>query len=96
MLPISFPFPFMAKAKSKSPIKNFYSNGVNVSIFANEAKTKAGESFTSYSVSLSRSYKLDGKTEYTQSLGESDLAVAHALILKAYFYIVEMRNEEAK
>ena len=82
--------------KSIAPIRNFYASGVSVSVFSNENVAKNGEKFLAYSVSISRSYKNGDKTEYTNSLGEFDLAITHALILRAMFFIQEQREKMNK
>lgn len=74
---------------SNKPIKSFYSLGVSASVFRNEATDSEGKDFTTFSCTLNRSYKKDDKTEYTNSLREGDLAIAHALLLKAFFWIQE-------
>ena len=71
-----------------TPEKKFRASPVTATIWANEAKTKEGETRLFRTISLERSYRdKEGVWKSTSSLRANDLPKAVLVLNKAYEYI---------
>jgi len=84
-----------ASATSQKPIKTIRLRGISASIFANKAKTEAGER-TFHKVSLQRSYKDGDDWKTTTSFGRDDLPVVQLVLQRAWEAILDMKSASAK
>jgi len=84
-------------AQSLKPIISHHLGSVGVSVFSRERKTKDGQTFDSYSVSISKSYKNDkGEGVFTDSLDAYDLGSACILLNKAASEIIDLRKKKSE
>ena len=91
----SFLYFFMANTtptSSAKPVVTIRYGLLSVAAFANEAKSKDGETFETYSVSIRRSYKKGEKWEHTHSLRRSDLLRAAEALTQCFRYLAGDRE----
>jgi len=83
----------MPTKATKKPVLSTYIGNVGCSVFANENKAKDGKMFTTYTISIQRSFNdLNGKRKYTSSLGVADIGNATILLQKAANDIIAYNN----
>lgn len=72
-------------AENNKPIKKYKSGTVTLATWEHAAKNSSGETFTTLSFSVSRSYKKkDGTWENSNSFRISDLPDVELVVKKAY------------
>jgi hypothetical protein len=70
------------------PVATFRYAGVSAAIFADQAESKAGDTFTRYSVTVRRSYKnAAGQWAHTHTFRGSDILVASHALRECYEWI---------
>ena len=75
------------------PVARFGNETVSAAVFHEERKTKKGESFDAFNISLRRSYKkADGSFGHTQTLQANDLDAAIDALTKCKDYIAQQRE----
>jgi len=74
--------------EKRKPIEKFRSGGVQAAVWEN-----TGKNGSFYSVSVSRTFKKDGKLEETNSYGRSDLVHLAIVATQAWFFIAKKRDE---
>jgi len=83
-------------SKPQKPVHSFYIGNLGCSIFAHKRKNKANKEFTSYSITLSKSFVTEsGEKDYTTSLNREDLGNAVLLLQRAAFASYSINTEEA-
>lgn len=67
------------------PIKTYRLAGLSVAVFKNERKTQEGDSFSTFSAKLQKSYvdKSTGEFKNTDYLSATELLIGAALLQKA-------------
>jgi uncharacterized membrane protein len=75
-------------SESKGPEKKFRAGAVAATVWKNEHKRATGEAFSSYSISLDRSYKDQaGNWKNTASMRLQDIPKAALVLNEAYRYL---------
>jgi len=74
--------------EKRKPIEKFRSGGVEAAVWEN-----TGKNGSFYSVSVSRTFKKDGKLQETNSYGRSDLVHLTIVSTQAWFFIAKKRDE---
>lgn len=74
------------------PVQSWKEQGIDCAIWSKQAKNAEGESFTSLSISLSKSYKdKNGEWQRTNYMNTKDLPIAIDLLSKALLYCTKSK-----
>lgn len=94
--------PQPAKEEAKRPVKNFgpYSTdrntSVEIAVWSNEVEGDGGSTFTTFNVTVKRSYRVESEWKTNQNFRPHDLPVLLHALQMAYSWILEQKNPSAE
>ncbi len=87
----------MSDIEKQLPEKKFRAGAVSATVWKNNRINSKGETFTTYSISLERSYTdKEGKWNSTNSLRVNDLPKAELVSRLAYEFLVTKKADSAE